>query len=395
MGRRTACNLFGYFRKVLVRLGASAAQPPVPKELPVEAVRVGVLMGGVSSEREVSLRSGEAVASALEGRGHEVVRIDLRDGMEALDALADADIDVAFLALHGKQGEDGCVQGVLEMLGIPYTGSGVLTSALAMDKLKSKELFRLHNVPTPPYYLVSKHERGNLSDLHGSFGFPVVVKPRREGSSIGVTKVNDASELACAVDTALLYDDSVLVERYIAGAELAVAVLDGRVLGAIEIEPPGEMYDFQAKYQAEETRYHLPARLEPTRLSGVLHIAERAAEALDVRGAARIDLLVTPGMNEYVLEVNTLPGMTATSLLPKIAAAAGYDFGALCEAILTSARLDSGLDLATVQRSLSLQPANVWEEAAAFSEDLLAEEVGLPALAVRSGSRSHTARKSA
>jgi len=361
----------------------------------VEAVRVGVLMGGVSSEREVSLRSGEAVAQALEDRGHEVVRIDLRDGMEALDALADAEIDVAFLALHGKQGEDGCVQGVLEMLGIPYTGSGVLTSALAMDKLKSKELFRLHNVPTPPYYLIHKDERETLAELHGSFGFPVVVKPRREGSSIGVTKVTSLAELDVAVDTALLYDDSVLVERYISGSELAVAVLNGRVLGAIEIEPAGEIYDFQAKYHSQETRYHLPARIDTTRLSGVLHLAERAAEALDVRGAARIDLMVTPGMNEYVLEVNTLPGMTATSLLPKIAAAAGYDFGALCEAILESARLDSGLDLATVQRSLSLRPADVWEEAAALSEDLLAEEVGLPAVSVRSGSRSQAARKTA
>lgn len=362
----------------------------------MEAVRVGVLMGGVSSEREVSLRSGEAVAAALEDRGHEVVRIDLRDGMEALDALADADIDVAFLALHGKQGEDGCVQGVLEMLGIPYTGSGVLTSALAMDKLKSKELFRLHNVPTPPYYLVHKNERATLGELHGSFGFPVVVKPRREGSSIGVTKVTNLAELDVAVDTALLYDDCILVERYIAGSEVAVAVLNGRVLGAIEIEPAGEIYDFQAKYHSTETQYHLPARLETTRLAGVLNLAERAAEALDVRGAARIDLMVTPGMNEYVLEVNTLPGMTATSLLPKIAAAAGYDFGALCEAILESARLDSGLDLATVQRSLSLQPANVWEEAAAMQEDLLAEEVGLPAVSVRRGSSAPAAsRKSA
>lgn len=361
----------------------------------MEAVRVGVLMGGVSSEREVSLRSGQAVAEALEGRGHEVVRIDLRDGMEALDALADADIDVAFLALHGKQGEDGCVQGVLEMLGIPYTGSGVLTSALAMDKLKSKELFRLHNVPTPPYYLVSKHERAGLPELHGSFGFPVVVKPRREGSSIGVTKVNDFSELGTAIDMALLYDDSVLVERFVSGSEIAVAVLDGRVLGAIEIEPAGEIYDFQAKYHSDETRYHLPARIGATRLSGVLQLAQRAAEALDVRGAARVDLLVTPGMNEYVLEVNTLPGMTAQSLLPKIAAAAGYDFGALCEAILSGARLDSGLDLATVQRSLSLRPVDVWEEAAALEGELLDGEIGLPVVARSSSARPTAARKTA
>src|SRR5690606_35404379 len=174
----------------------AALGAPLPsKELPVEAVRVGVIMGGNSSEREVSLKSGAAVALALEELGHDVLRIDLGTGVDALDILADADMDVAFLALHGKQGEDGCIQGVLEMLGIPYTGSGVLTSALAMDKLKSKELFRLHNVPTPPYYLVQKSQRESLSELHGAFGFPVVVKPRREGSSIGVTKVTSVAEL--------------------------------------------------------------------------------------------------------------------------------------------------------------------------------------------------------
>ncbi len=331
----------------------------------MEAVRVGVVMGGTSSEREVSLRSGEAVASALEERGYDVVRIDWVGGVEAFEQLTSAEIDVAFLALHGKQGEDGCIQGVLEMLGIPYTGSGVLTSALAMDKLKSKELFRLHNVPTPPYYELSRSSAASLEAAHGSFGFPAVVKPRREGSSVGVAKVTNFEELAAAVDSALLFDDSVIVERFVRGRELAVAVLDGRVLGAIEVEPVGEMYDYHSKYVATDTQYHLPARVDPTRLKGILNLAERTAHALDVRGAARVDLIVTEGMNEYVLEVNTLPGMTEKSLLPKIAAASGYDFGALCEAMLDAARLDSGLTFRDVRQAAMLDSAeNVWNEAA-------------------------------
>jgi hypothetical protein len=157
----------------------------------------------------------------------------------------------------------------------------------------------------------------------------------------------------------------VLVERFVEGAEIAVAILDGRVLGAIEIEPAGELYDYHAKYEAADTQYHLPVRLEATRMRGILNLAERTAQALDVRGAARVDMIVTPGMNEYVLEMNTLPGMTKTSLLPKIAAAAGYDFAQLCQAILDCARLDSGMGMQTVQESIQLQgQASVWEEAA-------------------------------
>lgn len=335
------------------------------KESQVEAIHVGVIMGGTSSEREVSLRSGEAVAEALQALGHEVLRIDLGAGLDALTVLSEADIDVAFLALHGKQGEDGCVQGVLEMLGIPYTGSGVLSSALAMDKLKTKELLRLHNVPTPPYYSYRRGSIQSLNEVHGSFGFPVVVKPRREGSSVGISKANDMAQLVQAVETALLFDECALVERFVAGTEIAVAVLDGRVLGAIEIEPAGELYDYHAKYEALDTQYHLPARLEPTRLHGLLNLAERAAQAMDVRGAARVDMIVTAGMNEYVLELNTLPGMTATSLLPKIAASAGFDFSSLCQAILETAQLDSGFGMRTVQQSAILQAQpSVWEEAA-------------------------------
>jgi D-alanine-D-alanine ligase len=299
-------------------------------------------MGGSSGEREVSLRSGAAVAAALEARGHDVVRLALGEsfGPEIGHTLTRSRIEVAFLALHGRLGEDGCIQGLLELARVPYTGSGVLASALAMDKLKAKEMFRLHNVPTPPYYTVDGgDDLADLESIHGSFGFPVVVKPRGEGSSLGVAKVASLSELHTALEAAFAYDDTVIVERFVAGVEINVGILDGRVLGAIEIAPKSGLYDYEAKYTPGMTEYFMPARLSPTRHRGVCNLADRAVRALGCTGATRVDLLVTPGENEYVLEVNTLPGMTETSLLPKIAASAGYDFGLLCEAILEGARL--------------------------------------------------------
>jgi D-alanine-D-alanine ligase len=324
--------------------------------LPMEAMkksRIGVVMGGSSAEREVSLASGEAVAKAFEAAGRDVVRIELSNAREAFGQLERAHMDVAFLALHGRLGEDGCIQGMLELLGVPYTGSGVMASALAMDKLKSKELFRLHNLPTPPYYVFGpNHALADLEELHGSFGFPVVVKPRSEGSSIGLTKACDANQLARGIEQALAYDDSVLIERFIAGREVAVGVLDGRALGAIEIRPKSGLYDYAAKYTPGMTEYFMPARLPATLYRGVLNLAERAAQALDTSSAVRVDLIVTEGQNEYVLEVNTLPGMTPTSLLPKIAAAAGYGFGELCEAIAARARLH-----ATRSRSETIAPS--------------------------------------
>lgn len=303
--------------------------------------RVGVIMGGSSGEREVSLRSGAAIADALEARGHDVVRIMLGEsfGAEVGTTLQNSGIDVAFLALHGRRGEDGCVQGLLELAQIPYTGSNVLASALAMDKLKAKELFRLHNVPTPPYYVASAADLTELESLHGSFGFPVIVKPRGEGSSLGLSKARDLGELARALTDAFEYDETAIVERFVAGTEIHVGILDGRVLGGIEIASKSELYDDEAKFTPGMTEYFMPARLPQARYRGVLNLAERAARALGCTGAVRVDLLVTSGENEYVLEVNTLPGMTPQCLLPKIAAGSGYDFGALCEAILDGARL--------------------------------------------------------
>ena len=306
--------------------------------------RVGVLMGGWSAERDVSLRTGDGVAKALQERGHDVTRLVWdKDGPGPDEVLRAAQVDVVFLALHGRGGEDGCVQGMLELLGVPYTGSGVLSSALAMDKLKAKEMFRLHNVPTPPYYVASRADLDELEEVHGSFGFPVIVKPRREGSSVGLAKAASMAELAEAIERALAFDEHVLIERFVKAAEVHVGILGGRVLGAIEVVPKNGLYDYQAKYVPGMTEYISPPRLAATRLRGVMNLAERAARALGCTGACRVDLLVTEGENEYVLEVNTLPGMTPTSLLPKIASAAGLDYPALCEAILDSARLQAGL----------------------------------------------------
>jgi D-alanine-D-alanine ligase len=310
----------------------------------MKRARVGVLIGGLSAEREVSLKTGEGVATALEGLGYEVARIVSGPDTRGIDQLVrEAAIDVAFVGLHGRGGEDGCVQGLLELLGIPYTGSSVLASALAMDKLKSKEMFRLHNVPTPPYYVATRESLDQLDEVHGSFGFPVIVKPRGEGSSVGLTKASDMAQLARAIESALDHDSSVLVERFVKAREITVGVLDGRVLGALEVVPRSGIYDYASKYTPGATEYICPPRLTTTRARGVMNLAERAARSLGCTGACRVDLLVTEGENEYVLEVNTLPGMTPTSLLPKISAHAGIDYPSLCEAILSSARLHAGI----------------------------------------------------
>ncbi len=300
--------------------------------------RIGVLMGGMGPERAVSLETGAAVAEALRSRGHEVVEVYVDRDVDRV--LRQQPIDVAFLALHGPYGEDGCIQGMLELMGIPYTGSGVLASALAMDKVKAKEAFRLYNVPTPPSYEVVEADLDRLEAMHGSFGFPVFVKPRHGGSSVGAGRADDFGSLRLRCEEALRDDEGALVERLVMGREVAVAILDGRALGAVEIEPTGPFYDYRSKYQQGGSRYHIPPRLGPTRYTGLLRLAERAHQAVGARGASRVDLLVTDEHNEYVLEVNTLPGMTPTSLLPKIARASGIDFESLCEAILVRATLD-------------------------------------------------------
>ncbi len=310
---------------------------------------IGILLGGVSAEREISLKTGEAMFEALEARGYRVQKIFVDGDIDQV--LRQTKIDLAVIALHGTYGEDGCIQGLLETLGIPYTGSGVLASALSMDKLKSKELFRLYNVPTPSYYAVRRDDLDRLEQIHSSFGFPSFVKPRSGGSSVGAGGAASMSELRQRCEDAGRFDEWILVERLIRGREVAVGLLDGNALGAIEIEPKGRFYDYKSKYQKGQSEYHFPARLSPTRYQGVLHLAERAVHAVGATGATRVDLLVTSDENEYVLEVNTLPGMTPTSLLPKIAAGAGYDFGDLCEAIVERASLHVGDGLPSVSEA--------------------------------------------
>ena len=303
-----------------------------------EQRKIGVLLGGLSSEREVSLRTGEAVLAALLSRGHDAVPIYVDRDLDV--ALRQEKIDLAFICLHGRWGEDGCVQGLLETLGIPYTGSDVLASALAMHKGKAKELFRLHNLPTPAYYTLTSDDTGDLAGLHGDFGFPCVVKPIREGSSVGVTICQSMDELAPAVEKALCFDDELLVERFITGREVSVAVLGDRALGAVQmIAPRAGWYDYSNKYTKGATDYFVPPRLSPERYRGVLAQALRAHLALGCRGATRVDMMVSDSGNEFVLEVNTVPGLTPTSLLPKIADAAGISFPELCEAMLAGATL--------------------------------------------------------
>jgi D-alanine-D-alanine ligase len=302
--------------------------------------RIGVLLGGLSSERDVSIKTGEAVLAALRERGHEAIPIYVDRDVDV--ALRQERIDVAFIALHGRWGEDGCIQGLLETLGIPYTGSDVLASALAMHKGKAKELFRLHNLPTPAYYTLTAADAQDLLGVHGDFGFPCVVKPIREGSSVGIAICRTAEELAPAIERALCFDDEVLVERFIAGKEISVAVIDDRALGAVEIAPRSGFYDYANKYTKGATDYFVPPRLSPERYRGVLAQALRAHLALDCRGATRVDMIVSDSGNEFILEVNTVPGLTPTSLLPKIADTAGISFGELCEMMLAGAALSTG-----------------------------------------------------
>lgn len=302
--------------------------------------KIGVLLGGLSGERDVSIRSGEAVLAALGERGHDAVPVFVDRDIDLV--LRQTRIDVAFIALHGRYGEDGCIQGLLETLGIPYTGSGVLASALAMNKAKTKEVLRLNNLPTAPGYLVEADSGEDLLELHGAFGYPVVVKPVGEGSSLGVAVCRDEMELETAVEEAFRFDDHVLCERFVEGREVSVAVLDGRPLGAVEIVPKAGLsgfYDFAAKYTAGRSDYHFPARLSPERYRAVLRYGLLAHDALGCDGATRVDLIVSDRGNEIILEVNTLPGMTPTSLLPKIAHGSGLSFEDLCEEILRGARL--------------------------------------------------------
>ncbi|WP_321530841.1 D-alanine--D-alanine ligase [uncultured Desulfuromonas sp.] len=298
--------------------------------------RIGVIMGGTSAEREVSLRTGAAIVKALAECGYTVVAIDADKNLPA--RLIDERIEVAFLAVHGRYGEDGTIQGLLELMQIPYTGSGVLASALAIDKAVTKRMVAQDGVPTPSATLVD--ETSVIDDIVRQCGhFPQVVKPVREGSTLGIAIANNADELKQAIAQARDYDRRVLVEDYIDGREVTVAVMNGRALSIIEIVPESGFYDYTAKYTVGKTRYLVPAPLPESQYQAIQKAAVTSYASLGCRGAARVDFMVTDD-NFYFLEVNTIPGMTETSLLPKAAADCGMVFAKLVEEILDDASLD-------------------------------------------------------
>jgi D-alanine-D-alanine ligase len=295
--------------------------------------KIGVLMGGLSSEREVSLASGNAVLKALREKGYDAVAIDVN--RDAGEQVRKAGVGVVFNGLHGKFGEDGAIQGLLEVMGIPYTGSGVLASAMGMNKIISKMVFKAHGLLVGPYMVVEAGKRELLNEAPSIVAYPVVVKPCSEGSSVGVSLVYKHEDLRPAADLAFKYDREILIEKYIPGKEVQVGVLGERSLGAIEIVPKGSaFYDYDAKYKEGGSDHFFPARIDAEAYQRVLAAGLAAHRALGCRGYSRVDFIIDAAGAPYILEVNTLPGMTATSLLPDIARGAGMPFPALVEEIL-------------------------------------------------------------
>ena len=295
--------------------------------------KVAVLMGGPSGEREVSLKSGNAVLAALKRKGVDAQGFDADSS--TLRLLEDGKFDRVFIALHGRWGEDGVIQGALEVLDIPYTGSGVLGSALGMDKLRSKYLWSAAGIATPAYAML---EAGtDLDKVITKLGLPLFVKPAREGSSLGVSKARNVAELKSAWEMAAKYDDNVLAEQFIDGAELTCGILGDLALPLIKIETDREFYDYEAKYILDTTRYLCPCGLPAHEERAIQDLARRAFAALGCSGWGRVDFMRDKAGHAYVLEVNTVPGMTDHSLVPKAARQAGMDFDELVLRILESA----------------------------------------------------------
>ncbi|MGB5958683.1 D-alanine--D-alanine ligase [Pseudomonas sp.] len=292
--------------------------------------RVAVLYGGKSAEREVSLKSGAAVIDALTSAGVEVVAIDVGDDL--LARLQSEKIDRAFIILHGRGGEDGSMQGLLECLGIPYTGSGILASALAMDKLRTKQVWQSLGIPTPRHAVLASES--DCLAASTELGFPLIVKPAHEGSSIGMAKVNSAQELVAAWQDAAKYDSQVLVEQWIHGPEFTIAVLRGQVLPPIALGTPHVFYDYDAKYIANDTQYRIPCGLDSAKEQELIDLTARACDAIGIEGWGRLDVMQDEQGRFWLLEVNTAPGMTDHSLVPMAARAAGLDFQQLVLAIL-------------------------------------------------------------
>jgi D-alanine-D-alanine ligase len=287
--------------------------------------RVAVLMGGLSAEREVSLKSGGAVLAALKRRGVDAQGVDV--GSDILEVLRKGEFDRIFLALHGRGGEDGTLQGALEILGLPYTGSGVLASALGMDKWRTKLVWQGAGLPIPDYVLLNA--RSDFASVEAHLGFPLFVKPANEGSSVGVSKVKRAGELRVAFEEAVKHDPLVLAERFVGGGEYTVAILNGEA-------PAGEFYDYEAKYLRDDTLYLCPCGLAPEREKEIQSVALKAFNVLGCRGWGRVDFLMDKNGRVYMLEVNTAPGMTDHSLVPMAARTAGIDFDELVWRILSA-----------------------------------------------------------
>jgi D-alanine-D-alanine ligase len=305
--------------------------------------RIAVLEGGRSFERQVSLRSGARVKDALDRLGHEVVGIDA--GPDLVDALRNAAPDAVFVALHGRDGEDGTVQELLDILGLPYTGSGPSACLRAADKVVAKHAFRGAGIPTPDFYAFSEtafKELGAgraLGAIEERLSFPLVVKPATQGSALGLKVAAAAADVPGALLTAFSYDGKVLLERHVPGRDLAVSLLDGEVLPVVEAVPvDGEAYDFEARYGIGETEFRCPASLPEATTAEAARIARAVWDELGLEGFARVDLMLDDATGElWVLEANPVPGLTETSLLPQAAEAAGIGFDVLVERILASA----------------------------------------------------------
>jgi D-alanine-D-alanine ligase len=304
-------------------------------------MRIAVLRGGRSAEREVSLRSGAQVAKALSGRGHEVTEVDL--DAEAWDTLRDGGFECVFNALHGRFGEDGTVQGMLELLGLPYTGSGVLASALCMDKARAGRILAAIGLHVPEFEEMEIKEgvaAEVVERLVARFGLPLVVKPVREGSTIGLTIARDADEVASGLVLAGRYDRRVLVQRFATGTEVTIGVLatpELQVLPTLEIVSENPVYDYDAKYTAGKSHHIIPARIPEAARASASDAAARAFRELGCSGMARVDIIVDASGAPWLLEVNTVPGLTELSLLPDAARAAGIPFDELCQRLVDHA----------------------------------------------------------
>lgn len=306
--------------------------------------KVGVLMGGSSAEREISLRTGKGVLAALCERGIDAHAFD--PAHQSLADLAAQQFDRVFIALHGRFGEDGTIQGALELLGIPYTGSGVMASALAMDKIFTKRIWQSHGLPTPSYRVLDAKTTTDhdLVHLPAELGLPLIVKAPHEGSSIGITKVELASDLKAAFELSTQFDDAVLVEQFIDGYELTVTILDAgygaEALPIIEIVAPDGNYDYENKYNKDDTRYLCPAPLDAASTTRIQQLAVQAFKAAGCEGWGRVDVMLRKADNHaFLLEINTSPGMTDHSLVPMAAKAVGISYADLCLTLLKGASL--------------------------------------------------------